>query len=170
MHNRQTPDHGDIHMIEKAAAVLAGGIDHSTGKAALRHEPDERVVWSLIGKCDSIRLTRHVQLAQRAHAILLRRVCIQTGFDVARASVDDSRRSPCERLRLGLGAAVPNGPSTSLTSMISAPCWTAVSASSASVTLASMRVTRKLPEKGVANCSCDEPIKCVPALLIASPF
>jgi hypothetical protein len=26
-------------MIEKAAAVLAGGIDHSTGKAALRHEP-----------------------------------------------------------------------------------------------------------------------------------
>jgi hypothetical protein len=37
-------------MIEKAAAVLAGGIDHSTGKAALRHEPDERVVWSLIGK------------------------------------------------------------------------------------------------------------------------
>ena len=43
-------------MIEKAAAVLAGGIDHSTGKAALRHQPDERVVWSLIGKCDSIRL------------------------------------------------------------------------------------------------------------------
>jgi hypothetical protein len=33
-----------------------------------------------------------------------------------------------------------------------------------------MRVIRKLPEKGVANCSCDEPIKCVPALLIASPF
>jgi hypothetical protein len=32
----------------------------------LRHEPDERVVWSLIGKCDSVRLTRRVQLAQRA--------------------------------------------------------------------------------------------------------
>jgi hypothetical protein len=47
-------------MIEKAAAVLAGGIDHSTGKAALRHQSDERVVWSLIGKCDSIRLTRRV--------------------------------------------------------------------------------------------------------------
>jgi len=75
-------------MIEKAAAVLAGGIDHSTGKAALRHQSDERVVWSLIGKCDSIRLTRSVQLAQRAHAILLRRVCIQTEFNAARASVD----------------------------------------------------------------------------------
>jgi hypothetical protein len=93
VHNRQTPEHGDIHMIEKAAAVLAGGIDHSTGKAALRHQSDERVVWSLIGKCDSIRLTRSVQLAQRAHAILLRRVCIQTEFNAARASVDDSRRS-----------------------------------------------------------------------------
>jgi hypothetical protein len=105
VHNRQTPKHGDIHMIEKAAAVLAGGIDHSTGKAALRHEPDERVVWSLIGKCNSVRLTRRVQPAQRAHAILLRRVCIQTEFDVARASVDDSRRSTCERLRLDLGLA-----------------------------------------------------------------
>jgi hypothetical protein len=105
VHNRQTPEHGDIHMIEKPAAVLAGGIDHSTGKAALRHEPDERVVWSLIGKCNSIRLTRRVQLAQRAHAILLRRVCIQTEFDVARASVDDSRRCACERLRLDLGLA-----------------------------------------------------------------
>jgi hypothetical protein len=58
----------DAHIVGPALGEdrLAGGIDHSTGKAALRHEPDERVVWSLIGKCDSIRLTRRVQLAQRA--------------------------------------------------------------------------------------------------------
>jgi hypothetical protein len=46
-------DYVDIHMIEQAAAILAGGIDHRACKAALCHERNRRFVPPMIGKRDA---------------------------------------------------------------------------------------------------------------------
>ncbi len=87
-------------MIEQAAAVLAGGVEHRTSEARVRHGRDERRVGAQIGEhhTDDLRLSR--ERVERANALGPGRIRKQSDLDEIDSGAGHRRRGAQDRFAL----------------------------------------------------------------------